>query len=280
MIKKILIVICTCVCAFCFFKGYQEYWLISMISEKRTQMNRFYVSSGYQSSDAYIAHGGGIGEFTYTNCLEAVLDSLKKGFHFIEIDMIETSDGHILGAHDWKKFKSLVAYKDNSSKSLSFNKVKDLKIKEKYSILTGNNICDLMKSYPDFILVTDKIKNYKLLLKEIPFPDRIICEVFSVNGYRKALRAGIKYPAYCIWDKDSFDTAVKYKFPIVTMDAKNFFDNEDTINIVQNLHDSGVTILLFYTSFSRKDTPEFVKKYVGKAVSKIYTDIWSPDNLP
>lgn len=292
MNKKNWIVICVCCCALFLFsykkinkwytKLVTEWQIASMVADRSEEMRHFYVSDGYQSPDAYIAHGGGIGEFTYTNSLEAVCDSLNKGFRFIEIDMIETSDGHILGGHDWKYFKSLVNIyiQDTSDRPLSIDEVSTLKINGKYKILTGSSIYTLMKDHPQFILVTDKIRNYTLLLKEIPFPERIIVEVFSPSDYRRALQEGIKYPAYCIWNTDNLKTAVKYKFPIVTMDAKNFFENEDTINMVQDLHDSGVTILLFYTSFSKRDTPEFVKKYVGKTVSKIYTDVWSPTSLP
>ena len=38
---------------------------------------------GLDSPAFWIAHGGGVGEFVYTNCKEAVQDSLDKGFTFI-----------------------------------------------------------------------------------------------------------------------------------------------------------------------------------------------------
>lgn len=256
-----------------------KWHVASLLSERGADMRRFYVSDGYQSPDAYIAHGGGIGEFTYTNSLEAVQDSLKKGFRFIELDLSETSDGHILGAHDWKHFNSLTNGNNASGLPLSLDEAKNLKINGKYTVLTGDAIRELMNSN-QFILVTDKIRNYKLLLEEIPFPERIIVEVFSPYEYYKALEAGIKYPAYCIWDKKCLETAIDYKFPIVTMDAGNFFENEDDMAAVRKLHDAGVTILLFYNAFSRRDAPEFVKRHVGKTVSKVYTDTWAPTALP
>lgn len=290
MNKKIWIIICCFVVLFSFLgvkklkKHYKEfimeYTIASAISERGDDFRKFYVSSGYLSPDAYIAHGGGVGEFTYTNCLEAVLDSLKKGFRFIEIDMIETSDGHILGAHDWKHFRSLAGIKDSSDLPLSLFEAQKLKINGKYNILSGSDISELMKSNTQLVLVTDKIRNYKLLLKEIPYPDRMIVEVFSPQDYNKALKSGIKYPAYCIWNKNNLETAIKFKFPLVTMDAKNFFENDEDIQLVQKLHDSGVTILLFYTSFSDRDKPEFLKKYLGTTISKVYTDTWSPSVLP
>lgn len=289
MNKKIWITFCcfAILCALLGYKNLKKYYddfviereLASVISERGNDLRRFYVSSGYLSPDAYIAHGGGVGEFTYTNCLEAALNSLKNGFKFIEIDMIETSDGHILGAHDWKHFASLAGIQ-NASVPLSSSDVQNLKIKGRYTVLTGNAIRTLMQKNENFTLITDKINNYKLLLNEIPYPDRMIVEVFSPKDYLRAIREGVKYPAYCIWNKDNLKTAIKFKFPIVTMDAKNFFENDEDICLVQKLHDSGVTILLFYTSFQDRDNPAFLKKYLGNTFSKVYTDTWSPNCLP
>ena len=72
----------------------------------------------------------------------------------------------------------------------------------------------------------------------------------------------------------------KYRFPIVTMDAANFFDSEENIQKVQQLHDEGVTIFLYWNDYSFRDEPTWIRKYLGRTVSKIYTDKWSPEVLP
>src|SRR5690554_7339671 len=47
---------------------------------------------------AFIAHAGGTVEgYQYTNALEAVENSLAHGYKLIEIDLSETSDGHLVG---------------------------------------------------------------------------------------------------------------------------------------------------------------------------------------
>lgn len=53
---------------------------IASILDNRTNLNKFYVNNGHTNPACYIAHGGGIGEFTYTNSLEAILNSLERGF--------------------------------------------------------------------------------------------------------------------------------------------------------------------------------------------------------
>lgn len=86
------------------------------IADRKLEMRRFYVSDGYENDDAYIAHGGGIRQFTYTNSKEAVGDSLGRGFKFIEIDMIKTADNHIIGGHDWNHFAKITKLNYNQNR--------------------------------------------------------------------------------------------------------------------------------------------------------------------
>lgn len=223
---------------------------------------------------------GGIGELTYTNSLEALQDSVKKHFRFIEIDLVKTSDGHLLAAHDWANFKSLADMPGNDPSPLSLDEAMQLKIKKIYSPLDGKGIREIMEVNRDFFLVTDKINDYDLLLKELPFPDRIIVEVFSPEDYLKALQSGVRYPAYCIYGEKEYRIATRFRFPIVTMSARHFFNNRQRIQMVETLHNSGVTILLFGTGFQDWDKETFIQEHLGKTVSKIYTDRFSPSDMP
>lgn len=246
------------------------------IYPRKEDFQRFFNKSGHRSEEAYIAHGGGVGNFTYTNSREAVMDSLQKHFRFIEIDLIKTSDNHLLGAHDWKHFKALTNFPDNDDTPLTLDKAMRQKIRKTLSPLDGNGIRKIMETKRDFILVTDKIADYDLLLKEIPFPDRMIVEVFSPEDYLKALKSGVKYPAYCIWGKKEYEIATRFRFPIVTMSAHRFFANDEMMQMAQNLHNEGITILLFGSGFEHWDKETFIREHVGKTVSKIYTDHYSP----
>lgn len=265
------------------YRKYKSYIIKSEISEfltdKQRHFSKFYVNDGYINGNAYIAHGGGTGEFTYSNCKEAIEDSIRKKFNFIEIDMLVTSDGKIVGAHDWKYFKKLLGIPNATNLSLSSMEIRNLKIQQKYTPIFGSEIYNIMLEN-DFILVTDKISDYKLLLKEIPLPERMVVEVFSPEGYLNALKSGIKYPAYCIWNLKNYKIAKEYKFPIVTMAAQAFFNDSDGIKLVEELHNDGITILLFGVNFKDKDSSDFIRKFLGRTVSKIYTDIFSPVLLP
>lgn len=253
--------------------------IANFLNARKHDLSRFYVNDGYINGNAYIAHGGGINEYELTNSLEALTDSIKRKFKFIEIDMMVTSDGKIIGAHDWKQFKELIGYKNNTNKPINSNEIRETKINNKYTPIMGNDIYNFMIEN-DFVLVTDKIKNYDSLVKEIPLADRMIVEVFSPDDYLRALQCGIKYPAFGVYTKEDFKIAQEFKFPIITMNANCFFNDEETINNVKNLHNSGVTILLFSMGYRDFDNPDFLYRHLGVTVSKVYSKKFSPNNLP
>lgn len=222
-----------------------------------------------------IAHGGGINQYLYTNSAEAVADSLNRGFSFIELDLCITSDGHILAAHDWKHFRTLTGSNNGSRSPLSLPAALKLKIsKAQLRPLSGDNINEIMSTNQDFILVTDKITNFELLLREIPFPDRMIVEVFSPLEYERALKAGVKYPAFCICHPAALQQACIYEYPFVTIDASLFLQHIDTM---QQLHKKKVCIMVYGTE--QLDTRKFAQKYIGSAASLIYTGNIEPQEL-
>lgn len=55
------------------------------------------------------------------------------------------------------------------------------------TLLTGKDIHELMLKNKDWILITDKIKDFSLLEREIPIKNRIIVEVFNKFDYAVCL---------------------------------------------------------------------------------------------
>lgn len=238
-------------------------------------MDVFYTNAGLPSALSYIAHGGGIGEFLYTNSKEAVIDSIKRGFVFIEIDMLVTKDKHIIGGHDWNHFKKITNIQDSTDEPLTLADAHSLLIKNKYHVLTGADIAKLMNENKNIIIVTDKIDDYELLLKEIPFPERLIVEVFDADNYLRALQAGIKYPAFCIWGEYELALENAFEFPIATV-GSYFFTDGDTAD-VKKMHDANITLLFFHGG--KHEDPEFLAKHLGTYFSKIYTNRYSPQDF-
>lgn len=259
----------------------QDYIYLKYLTDipKSADMAQFYLNSGYNSKEGYIAHGGGVGAYKLANSVEAVHNSLEAGLRFIELDFYETTDGHLVATHSMPELYKNAHYKTKDRQKISFEQVMEMKQKGAYNPVCEKEIRALMQEHPEIILVTDRITNYELLLREIPYPERMIVEVPSGLKYKQALDAGIKYPALTM-RPNLTDLVKELNIPIVTAHFGAFCDRDKGIETLKSLHDNGITILLFnYRPNDYWDTPHFVKEYVGKYVSKIYTDIWAPSKL-
>lgn len=135
-----------------------------------------------QNKPIYIAHAGGeIEGLRYTNCLEAVQNSLAHGINHIELDLCMTSDGYLVAAHDWRHFHQISGHSGDSL-ALSYEEFCTRKIYEKYTPITCFMIDSLMATNPQLHLVTDKISDPDILQKFVdPYRSRVIVECFSVK---------------------------------------------------------------------------------------------------
>lgn len=214
-----------------------------------------------------IAHGGGLGEFLYTNSTEAIADSLYRNFRFIEIDFQETPDHHLIGAHDWQHFHSITGHAGERT-PLTLAKAEERKIYQKFHPATARDLREFMRSHKDFILVTDKINNYELLMREIPYPEQMIVEVFSPQDYLRALKVGIPFAAFNVPNKAALKLAQQHLFPIITISADLFLNNAETMQRM------GICIMVYGTEGI--DLQAFVNKHLGNTASMIYTSEISP----
>ena len=233
---------------------------------------------GLDSPEFWIAHGGGVGKFHYTNCEEAVRDSLDKGFTFIELDLLETTDGHLVGAHSWRELKALLGSDDLSEAPMSRAEIEALKPHWRRTPLFADGICRIMQENPDMVLVTDKVQDFNLLKQQIPFADRMIVEAFSTHNCLQAFRAGFTHVALTVYSVHDLHQAQKYNIPGVVLGAQLMVMDPFSVPLVRQLHDAGCCIMVHGSAFS--DKPDFVHTHLGRNVSRIYTDTWSPGNLP
>lgn len=245
------------------------------------EQHRFYNAADFSDPNAYIAHGGGVGEYHYTNSREAVEDSLQKGFRFLELDLLVTTDGHLVAGHSWKDLKKVCGLANADNSPLSYREFLELRAQSpRFHPIEETEIAAVMQQHPQLVLVVDKLTDYPTLLRKLPYPDRMIVEVFSVRQYLQALRTGVRYPAYSVWDGRDFQMATRLRFPIITLNAEAFYGDTAAVKSLQQLHQSGVTVLMYYTRTGLGDTPDFLKEHAGKTFSKVYTDTWSPASIP
>lgn len=241
--------------------------------------HRFYGAA--TAAEGMIAHGGGIGPYTYANSVEALQDSLQKGFLFVELDLLETSDGHLVAAHDWKDLRSR-AGSPATDEPLSLDQVLKIKREGRCNPLTAPEICAMLRENANWILVTDKISNYHLLLKEIPMPDRMIVEIpYGLAAYAKAIKAGVRYPALTLWDDELYNFVLEKHIPIVTVNAGAFMNSPGGVEKVLRLHQAGIAVFMFcFTGDAYWDQSDFLSSHLGSTFSKVYTDRWSPAMPP
>lgn len=110
---------------------------------------------------SYIAHAmGGIDGTSYTNSLEAFLENYENGHRVFEVDLSLTSDQKLVAIHDWSPESTIgicefPLTEEQLGVALSQEEFKALKIKDKYTPLSFEDIVQLLKDYPDIYIVTD-----------------------------------------------------------------------------------------------------------------------------
>jgi len=142
-----------------------------------------------------VAHaGGGIDGATYTNSREAVLASLDKGFAWIEIDFVWTSDGRLVCIHDWKRsFERLFGRPTESPLSLA--EFREEAAKLPLTLLSLDDLKALMLERPALTVVTDVKSNNIAALERMAkvLPEaarRVVPQIYRPNEYKAARKAG------------------------------------------------------------------------------------------
>ena len=223
---------------------------------------------------SYIAHaGGGLGEKTYTNSKEALINSISLGYKLIELDLMVTADKYIFASHDLEIFNSICHTSILSIKDLYLKDIKKCKLKNNliFTILTEDEINQVFLENKELILITDKIRDYKLLKKKFNFENRIIVETFSVSDYLYAKLIGIKNPMYYFKGRiiNKFFISV-FRPKIISISTKLV---EEQNNFLKD-YLKKKNLIFAFTSNNK----QFNDKYLNNSISAVYTDFWDIDN--
>lgn len=219
----------------------------------------------------FIAHaGGGYKNVIYSNSMESVLKSIKDGFKFIELDILSTEDNYLVAAHDWKNFKKNCFNHQNyiDSKPLNYEKFNNCDYKKNsinFTQLNEDQIKKIFLSDKSLYLVTDKIRDYKILSKKLPFVERIIPETFSVKDYIFAKYYGFQNPIFP-FKKYNFLIGKILNIKLINISYTDFIKYEKEVH---GLFDKGINIYV-YTS----NDENFIKKNIKQKISGVYTDFW------
>ena len=138
-----------------------------------------------------IAHAGGLYKGKkYTNCLEAMNLSYKKGFKLFELDIIKTMDGQFVAAHDWKQWAKKSGYKGKTPPDKKT--FLSMPIGDGFTPMDMTLINDWFAKHPDAILITDKVNDPEAFIPQFIDPSRLMMELFSFDAAKKAQELGVK----------------------------------------------------------------------------------------
>lgn len=152
-----------------------------------------------------VAHAGGAaGRQRYSNSAEAVRESLEKGFRFIELDFVWTSDGHLVCLHGWGDTAWwMLGHKGPPLDLAGFEAVAK---RGKYTALTLADVAELMRLNPAMVLVTDPKSDNVRALEQVKraIPDaeaRVVPQIYSPEEYPAVKHMGF---ARVIWTLYNF----------------------------------------------------------------------------
>lgn len=236
-----------------------------------------------------IAHAmGGIDGNIYTNSLEAFQYNYDKGYRVFEIDLLETSDGVLVGQHSWNNYKETTdgkRYIPTSEEFLSND------IAGGYTGLSFEDVLRLAKEYSDIYVVTDTKKTksdgareatmHMLDVAKEQDMEDVFKEQFIVQVYNKKSYQAIKDlidVEHIIFTFYRMDIEKYYKaaefcsdegIPVIT-----YKYNRWKKEVQEKIDELGLVTAL-YTVNNR----EVAIKYVQNGVSYLYTDDLEPSDF-
>lgn len=159
-----------------------------------------------------IAHAGGIGHHrTYTNSLEALDNSVARGYTAVEIDLSWTSDDHLVLLHDWDH--EFVELFDRSPDRLTVAEFLSMPSPHGLTRLSLDDLEDWLVDHPNILIVTDiKERNTEGLRviaeKYGEHLYRILPQIYRPESYREVRELGYDEVIFTLYRSDLSDRQV------------------------------------------------------------------------
>ena len=229
------------------------------------------------SIDRFIAHAGGmIDGIRYTNSLEALDYSYSLGFKVFELDVIQTSDGAFVAAHDWNHWAKITGY--TGELPVSREEFLKHKLYKKYTSMDMALINQWFQEHPDATLVTDKVNEPLNFSREFVDKERLQMELFSLPAVEEALQNGVTpfitdIPISQI-QGDIIAYLKKHKIGYVTMSRRNVVRKAD---LLKRYKENNIKVYVYHVSFDAgKDEHHVLNNEIG-LVYGMYADQWIPE---
>lgn len=234
--------------------------------------------------DRYIAHAGGIiGGVKYTNSKEALDYSYDQGFRLFELDIIETSDGALVAAHDWRHWTKETNYLGEVP--VTRKEFMKHKVRGTYTPMDMESINKWFEEHPDAILVTDKINDPLKFSEQFADRKRLVMELFSLQAVEKALEIGVTPMV-------SFEVIGQIKGDVISYLINNKIENIAMTrraigtqkNLLKKFRENNIKVFVYQVNFEPGRDEEYVYTNELGVVYGMYADKWipafSPKNSP
>lgn len=223
----------------------------------------------------FIAHAGGtIDGKTYTNSLEALNHNYDKGFRLFELDIIETSDGKFVAAHDWKHWAGLTHFMGELP--VTEKEFLETPILGKYTPMNMAIINKWFDEHRDAILVTDKINEPKRFVREFIDKKRLMMELFSLTAVKQGIEAGIKS---AILSEGVLKDLGKDRVAMLKhLGVKDLAISRRNIiyyvPFLQKLQMNGIHVFVYDVNFDPGKDESYVVNYEMDYIYGLYADTW------
>lgn len=223
----------------------------------------------------FIAHAGGtIDGKTYTNSLEALNHNYNKGFRLFELDIIETSDGKFVAAHDWKHWAGLTHF--IGELPVSEKEFLETPILGKYTPMSMAVINNWFADHKDAILVTDKVNKPKKFASEFIDKKRLMMELFSLPAVKQGIEAGIKS---AILSEGVFKDLGKNKVAMLKqLGVRDLAISRRNIiyyvPFLRKLQKNEIHVFVYDVNFDPGKDESYVVNYEMDYIYGLYADTW------
>lgn len=226
------------------------------------------------NNQRYIAHAGGeVNGIKSTNTRDALNQNYAKGFRLFELDIIETSDGKLVAAHDWNMWARFTDYVGTLPPSHA--EFKKHKIYGDYSTMDLEGINAWFAAHPDAILVTDKVNDPMAFANAFVDKERLIMELFSFMAIEEASKIGInamisQEPLMdIVGDKFNYLAVNNIKYAAL---SRRIIDSET--KLLLQLRDHGIKVYVYNVNFDAGKDEKYVLENEIGLVYGMYADKW------
>ncbi len=227
----------------------------------------------------YIAHAGGeVNGIKSTNTKEALDQNYAKGFRMFELDIIETSDGHLVAAHDWNMWSRFTDF-GGTLPPTHAEFIKE-KIYGDYTLLDFEGINKWFSEHPDATLVTDKVNDPIAFANTFIDKDRLVMELFSVMAVEEAAQNGIhtmiSHKPFFSLGKNKIDFLEINNIKHVALSRRAI---ESNTKLLLQLKKNGIKVYVYHVSFDDGKDEAYVQENEIGLVYGMYADKWVFDNV-